>query len=63
MKRWKPKVFPALSLNVITLSLFVGPRVDLKATHFAGWAINGLAFVQLVMIVLLVAYLFKKTKK
>ncbi|MDQ0222910.1 hypothetical protein [Streptococcus moroccensis] len=62
MKNWTPKVLPALSLNVITLALFVWPRVDFKTTSFAGWAINGLALVQLVMIVALVVFLFKKKK-
>ncbi|MFC3927693.1 hypothetical protein ACVR05_05685 [Streptococcus caprae] len=43
-----------LGLNIITFTLFVLPRVNLSATSFAGWAINGVAVVQVVLMIGLV---------
>lgn len=56
----KKQPIAALLLNVVTFVSFVLPRTDLSATTLSGWGFNLLAFVQLVLIGILLVRLVKQ---
>lgn len=56
----KKQPITALLLNIVTFVSFVLPRTDLSATTLSGWGFNLLAFVQLVLLALLVIRFFRQ---